>query len=95
MTGNGEKDTISVHEVRIYRTISGSRERWFTSKEIATEADVAGRTARLHALRFSKLGLVDQSDVFPGYRYRWSEFANQRNKAYLQRLEAAAKILDP
>ena len=95
MTKNGEKGEISAHEVRIYRLMSEAPARWFTAQEVSDEAKVARRTAGLHTLRFSKLGLVDQAEVFPAHRYRWSEFAGKRNKSYLQRLDAAADIIDP
>lgn len=94
MQKNGEKGEISEHEVRIYRLMSSAPQRWFTAQQVCEAAKVARRTAGLHTLRFTKLGLVDQAEVFPAHRYKWSEFAAKRNKAYLQRLQAAAEVLE-
>ena len=50
------------------------------------------RTVRLHTMRFVKLGMLDQAEVFPAYRYRWSKKSDRRNMAYSQRLEQAASV---
>ncbi len=88
-----ERSKISFHEIKVYRVLSSaSPDRWLTSADIATKAELAPRTARSHTLRFVKLGLLDQAEVFPAHRYRWSKKANRRNVAYLQRLEFADEV---
>ena len=86
-----ETNEISLHLVRVFesaRTHSG----WLTAKEIADRAGVAGRTARAHSAKLVALGIFDVAEVFPGHRYRLSELAEKRNKAFVQRLEAARLI---
>lgn len=87
-----ETSEISLHQVRIYRFVA-QHKGWITAKEIAGGANVGDRTARSHALRFVRLGIFDQAEVFPAHRYRLSELAGKRNKAFLQRLDEAAEIL--
>lgn len=86
-----ERNEISIHEARAYLAFR-TAEGWMTSKDLAARAGIAPRTARLHALRFVQLGIVDQAEVFPGHRYRLSPNARNRNLAYLQRLEQACDI---
>lgn len=87
-----ERTEVSVHEVRIYAAAKAAA-AWLTSKQLASMADVAGRTARAHALKLVRLGLFDQAEIFPGHRYRLSVLAKKRNVAYVRRLELAADIL--
>ena len=87
-----ENNEISIHEVRIYNVLQSNQTQWITNKQIATEAKVSGRTARLHTLRLVKLGILDQAEVFPAHRYRISEKASKRNVAYVQRLEKAKEV---
>jgi hypothetical protein len=49
---------ISHHECNIYGIFVASRGRWLTVKEIAAEAGVAARTARMHCRRFTELGIL-------------------------------------
>jgi len=84
-----EKADVSLHEVRVFQLLRANPKRWFTNVEIANEAQVARRTARLHTLRFVKLGLLDLAQVFPGHRYRWAQKSSNRNAAYVLRLEKA------
>ncbi len=63
-----------------------------TSKQVAASAGVAERTARSHLLKLVHLGLVDQAELFPAHRYRLSLMAENRNKAYVQRIRAAVEI---
>ena len=42
--------------------------------------------------RVVELGILDQAELFPAHRYRISEHADKRNKAYVIRLREAAKI---
>jgi len=61
---------ISVHEARLFSVLSANEERWMTTRELATEADVAVRTVRVHLKRLARLGIVEEAKVFPGFRYR-------------------------
>src|SRR5882762_8702870 len=88
-----ERSEVSHHEVRIYKLVYQST-KWFTNKEIANQLSMPGRTVRQHTLRFVKLGLLDQANVFPGRRFRWSTKSGGRNIAYVQRLQHAAGVFD-
>lgn len=87
-----ERSEVSAHEVRVWAVLCACKV-WLTNDEIAQAAQVAPRTARHHTKRLKDLGLVDVADVFPGHRYRASEFAGKRNAAYVQRLAQAAEVL--
>lgn len=85
-----EGSEVSVHLVRIYCCcLAGG---WVTSAEVATRARVSPRTARHHLLRLVRLGILDQAEVFPRHRYRVSQLAGKRNKAFVQRLEKAQEV---
>lgn len=88
-----ERNEVSLHEVKVVRALRANEAEWLTSAAVAERASVASRTARSHLLRLVTLGLVDQMELFPAHRYRWSSKALQRNKAYLQRIDAASKVL--
>ena len=87
-----EKSEISQHEVSVYRQLLERPEQWMTAKEIAEAAQVAPRTARAHCLKLVRLGVLDQAELFPQHRYRFSKLAAKRNVAYLQRLKFAAEV---
>lgn len=86
-----ETSEISLHQVRVYNFV-GKHGGWCTAQEIAEGSGVAPRTARAHSLRFVKLGVFDQAEVFPAHRYRLSAMAPKRNKAIVQRLDEARAI---
>lgn len=88
-----EKPEISRHEVAVYHTFLRAPTEWLTSAELATRAEVAPRTARLHAMRLAQLGLIDEAAVHPGHRYRLATDGHQRNPGYLNRLTTAASAL--
>ena len=85
-----ETNEVSLHQVKVFQCLEAGE--WLTSKEVAERAGVAGRTARAHLLKLVHLGIVDQAEVFPAHRYRLSEMADKRNKAYVQRLHAAMEV---
>lgn len=58
----------------------------------ALAVGVAPRTIRHLTLKLVRLGIVEQAEVFPGHRYRLSAHAKQRNRGYLDRLEATAEV---
>jgi len=87
-----EKTEVSVHEVRVYLALQRASS-WMNAKEISAAARVAPRTARAHAHKLAKLGLLDTAEIFPGHRYRLSQHANKRNAAYVARLDAAVDVV--
>lgn len=89
-----ERSEISLHEVKVFRCLRDSDSKWFTNSEIAAECKISERTVRSHTLRFVKLGILDQAEVFPAHRYKYSQKANRRNVAYLQRLERADEVFN-
>lgn len=86
-----ERNEISAHEVAFAR-VARKAANWQTAKELAEQAGIAPRTGRAYALKFVRLGLFDQAEVWPAHRYRWSTMAAKRNRAYVQRLDQAAVI---
>lgn len=89
---NQERSEISFHEILVFRLLKSEPEKWFTHKQISETSKMNERTVRSHTLRFVRLGLVDQAEVFPAHRYRWSEKAQRRNGSYLLRLNQADAI---
>lgn len=87
-----ERNEISVHEARFFAALVANREQWLTSKDLAEKAAISGRTARAHALKLVRLGIVDQAEVFPAHRYRLSDKAAKRNVGYTQRLQKACEV---
>jgi len=87
-----ESNEVSVHEVSVYQALK-SAGRWMTNKEIHEAIDnIAQRTVRSHTLKLVKLGLVDQAEVFPGHRYKWSDKSEKRNLTYVNRLDNASEV---
>lgn len=87
-----ETNEVSMHQCRVFSALLSSAASWLTSREVASKAEVAQRTARAHLLKLVNLGIVDQAEVFPAHRYRLSSKADKRNKTYFRRIEIAAKI---
>ncbi len=89
-----EHNEVSAHEVKIFLALGAAHPEWLTNKDIASRLqDVAPRTVRAHTLKLVQLGIVDQAEIFPGHRYRLSDKAEKRNRAYTNRLLQAADIL--
>lgn len=88
-----ERGEVSRHEVAVYKVLHDAKDAWLTSAELAVRAAVAPRTARAHALKLVRLGVVDQAEIFPGHRYRIAEHAIKRNRGYVDRLHHAASVL--
>ena len=83
-------DVISDHEVRIYRLVSSQPESLFTNNDIAREANVAARTARQYTRRWTDTKLLDETQMFPGYLYRWTG----SKAAYVGKLKEASDRLE-
>ena len=92
MDNKAQRNKVSLHEVKVFRALQGSPDKWLTNKDVAAASGVAERTTRLHTRRQVRLGLLEQVEVFPANRYRWSGEAAKRNAAYVQRLEQAASV---
>lgn len=88
-----EKNEISIQEAKFYATIKNiSKDRWVTAREVKDMAEIGGSSSRIYALKLTKLGILDLAEVWPAHRYRVSDKASKRNKAYLQRLENALEV---
>jgi hypothetical protein len=89
-----EGKEISPHEIKVYLALKSNSGKWLTNAEISNEVtDIAPRTVRAHTLRLAKLGILDQAEVFPANRYRFSERGEKRNETYTIRLKQAAEIM--
>lgn len=88
----GETAAVSEHMLRVFLFVE-KQKGWVTAAEVASGASVESRTARSHCLRLVKLGLFDQAEVFPAHRYRMSSMATKRNRAMVQRLREAQKVI--
>lgn len=87
-----ETGEVSLHRLKVYRFLRDAK-GWKSNHEIAAGCDgVSHRTVRLHTKALVDLGILDQAEVFPGHRFRVSEQAEKRNKAYVMRLNAAAEV---
>lgn len=87
-----EKGEISLHEVKLYRSFTGSPEKWVSNRDVAQMTGVAERTVRMHTLRLVNLGILDMAEVFPAHRFRLAKMADKRNKGYVTRLENACEV---
>jgi hypothetical protein len=87
-----EHAEVSRHEVTVYLFLRSHPDEWFSNADIAKQSQSVLRTVRSYTLKFVKLGLLDQAELFPSHRYRWSNKADKRNKSYSQRLQHAAEI---
>lgn len=91
--GDPERNEISIHEVKVYLALRSRRDQWMSNGEIAHLLDgVAPRTVRAHTSKLVQAGIIDQAEVFPAHRYRWSDKAERRNTGYALRLQRAAEV---
>lgn len=89
-----ESNEISLHQAKIFSFMQAHKLTWHTVKDVQAATAVSPRATHNNLLRLVKLGLLDQAELYPGHRYRFSEKAAQRNLAYLQRLETACSIFE-
>lgn len=89
------RSEVSRHEVEVYRVLVESRDSWLSSREVAEKAQVSARTARSHALKLVRLGILEQVDAFPGYRYRLTDQSrlSQDAEGHRSRLRLTAEAL--
>jgi hypothetical protein len=85
---------ISIHETKIFSYLNDHQERWLSNRELCSSVSgVAFRTVCATTNRFVKAGLLEEAQVFPGKRFRWSKAASRKSKNdYLLRLQDAAAI---
>jgi DNA-binding IclR family transcriptional regulator len=86
-----ETSEISLHLLKVFDAVK-THGGWLTNKEVAKLSGVAPRTARAHTARLVAVGLFDLAEVFPAHRYRLSALADKRNKAMMQRIDAAREV---
>jgi hypothetical protein len=84
-------DLISPHQVKVYDYVRDAK-RWVSAADIELHTGVKARTARHHAVKLTELEVFEQANLFPGYRYRLSPYAEHRGKDHLQRLEKAREV---
>jgi predicted transcriptional regulator len=79
---------ISIHLIKIHQLFARKRKQWLTSADIAQLIpDVARRTINHHAKRLTEMGVLEKSEVFGGYRYRYLAAPNSN---IVEQLEDAA-----
>jgi DNA-binding transcriptional ArsR family regulator len=84
---------MSLHEIKVYLALKNAAGRWITTSDLTDSiTGVAWRTVRLHTRKLVRLGILEQAELSPAYRYKLSEKASQRNAAYVIRLERAAEM---
>jgi len=88
-----ERTEISLQEARTFLALKGRPKSWLSNIEIAELVDgVSPRSIRAYTLKFVRLGLLDQVELFPRHKYRLAERPEKRNRSYWQRLLAAIEI---
>lgn len=80
---------ITPHEVRTYQAVQQS---WATSREVASKAGVAERTARHHLRRLADAGVIERFEAFDGFRYRANPNPNDSAVIRISQLDNAAAV---
>lgn len=86
-----EKSEISLHLIKVWETLK-NKDGWLTNRQIAEAVKFSERTVRAHTLYLVNAGLIDQAEVFPQHRYRYSKMGDKRNVSFVKRMEEASKI---
>lgn len=84
-----ETNEVSLHQAKVFKSVTSN---WVTASDVANKTGVAQRTARHHCKILSDAGIFDQAEVFPAHRYRLSDKAGKRDKAFFNRLTTACEI---
>ena len=87
MTGK----TVSKQQVLVVAVFIAEPQQWHESRGIEHKTGVPGSTVRHLLLTLSRLGILDRSEVFGGYRYRLSSTA--RAQPYFGRLQEASAVM--
>ena len=85
-------DRISIHEVRLMLVFRKQPERWLSNCEVAEEAEISPRTARLHTSRLLELGVLEVQRLFPASKFRLRRQPGEDGRAYLERWEKAREV---
>lgn len=86
----GESSEISEKELRTFKAIS--TKTWVSNKDIALITKLSRRQVNDYMLKFMKIGLIDQAEVWPEHLYRLSRFAAKRAPGYLERLRFTERV---
>jgi DNA-binding transcriptional ArsR family regulator len=87
-----EKREISQYLVAIYFVFKNRPDQWMSNADVAAVTHgIRPRTVRAHTHRLAKLGVLDESRVFPGNYYRLAVKRNEDAEEHCRRLERAAQ----
>jgi len=81
---------ISPHLTKVYRSFDV--DDWKTSASIAAAVEISPRTARKHLLALTEAGVLEQKDLFPGYRFRLIPKPSPAARKLIGEIEAAAEV---
>lgn len=87
-----ERSEVSLHLVKVFKTIKDLNGKWIGNQQIAEQTGVAKRTVSAHTLHLVEAGVINQAEVFPAHQFQISEVGNKRNKTFFERLEKAMEI---
>jgi DNA-binding IclR family transcriptional regulator len=82
---------ISAEQVLVMNIFIAVPLHWFDSNAIAKTASIPGSTVRHLLLTFFKLGLLERTETFGGYRYRLSPTA--ATQPYFRRVQEATVVI--
>lgn len=85
-------DRISIHEVRLLLVFRKQPDRWISNGEVAEEAEISPRTARLHTSRLLELGVLEVQRLFPTSKFRLAKEPSEAGQAYLDRWQQAREV---
>lgn len=84
--------TISEHQARVYEYAKTRGERWFTTQELSSDANVPANTAKAHAARFEEIGVFERIRISPAHAFRIDADARKHAPKMVARLEEAVEI---
>ena len=82
---------VPKQQVLVVTVFIAEPQRWHQSRAIEHKTGVPGSTVRQLLLTLSRLGILDRSEMFGGYRYRLSSTA--RARPYFGRLQEASAVM--
>jgi hypothetical protein len=89
-----EKKGISIFELKVFGCFQKQPQSWLLHKDLeGMKLGVAARTIRGVTRKLEQEGVLEQVQMYPGYRYRLAK-KTASNQDYLARLVAAQKVLD-
>lgn len=81
---------LSRELVRIHAALTNAGADYMTSRQVATVAGVAERTARHHLRELCQLKVAEREEVFGGFRYRLADTPQRAAFASRHQQEAIA-----